>query len=107
MKLMTTNTTKLIKKYKPNQIVDFTKYLKHKTLTDNEFLYYKRVGNSIEYVECPYSEINPSKKLNPLVAKSFNKLGQKKKTNNPKVSYLTISKNVSSSYFKFQDYNEV
>jgi len=78
-------------KHKPNQIVDFTTYYKHLTLTDNEFLYYKNVGNAIEYVECHYQEINEPKSLNPLVT---NKTSKSKLLRSDDIDFLTISKNV-------------
>jgi len=88
LKLLTTKlTNKSSTKYKPNQIVDFITYYKHLTLTDNEFLYYKRVGNPVEYVECHYEDIQISKN-NPLVKKNS-------KSNKATNDYLTISKNVN------------
>ena len=72
-------------KYQPNKIIDFQKYYKYLTLTDNEFLYYKRVGSPIEFSECAYQDINASKSLTKtksLKSKSY-------------VEFLTISKNVT------------
>ena len=65
------------------KIIDFSTYTKHLTLIDNEFLYCKRVGNPIEYIECKYEDLT-SQNL--------------KKKNKVKIEceYITISKNVNN-----------
>jgi len=55
------------------------------------------VGNPVEFVECLYQDINPSKSINPIV-KSFST-----KTKNNYVEYLTISKGVLIFYLNFTD----
>lgn len=71
-------------KKKFGQIVDFQSFDKHKYLTDNEFKYFKRVGNPIEYSECVYKDLVPPVK----------KKQQKHSKMRNSVEYITISKNV-------------
>ena len=75
---------------KKTQIVDFGNYYKHLTLTDNEFIYYKRSGNPIEFVECNYGEIIPQKEKGEKIKSKT--MGKLKPVN--RFEYLTISKNV-------------
>ena len=78
--------------------MDFSNYYKHLTLTDNEFIYYKNVGNVIEFVECNYGEIMPKKeKGEKIKAKTLSKLKQTQK-----FEYLTISKNVTLKCLKIR-----
>jgi len=76
-----TKKTVLVKKWNNRPIIDFSTFIKHEYLTDNEFLYCKRVGNPIEFIECVYSE---------LVSKDKKKKGKTR----PIKEYITISKNV-------------
>jgi len=76
-----TKKTILVKKWNNRPIIDFSTFIKHEYLTDNEFLYCKRVGNPIEFIECVYSE---------LVSKDKKKKGKTR----PIKEYITISKNV-------------
>jgi len=71
----------LVRKWNNRPILDFSTFIKHEYLTDNEFLYCKRVGNPIEFIECVYSE---------LVSKDK----KKKAKTRPIKEYITISKNV-------------
>lgn len=86
------NATKkaiVVKKWNNRPIIDFSTFIKHEYLTDNEFLYCKRVGNPIEYIECVYSELVPKDK-------------KKKGKIRPIKEYITISKNVDYKlYFLF------
>ena len=77
--------TVLVKKWNNKPIIDFSTFIKHEYLTDNEFLYSKRVGNPIEFIECVYSE---------LVSKDKKKKGKAR----PIKEYITISKNVNYIY---------
>ena len=72
----------MVKKWNNRPIIDFSTFIKHEYLTDNEFLYCKRVGNPIEFIECVYSE---------LVSKDKKKKGKTKSIK----EYITVSKNVS------------
>ena len=71
----------VVKKWNNRPIIDFSTFIKHEYLTDNEFLYCKRVGNPIEFIECVYSE---------LVSKDKKKKGKTR----PIKEYITVSKNV-------------
>lgn len=72
------------KKSKKNEIIDFSSFDKHHYMTDKAFLYCKRVGNPIEYIECAYSELSQN-------SKSKNKKIRTKAN----TEYITVSKNVS------------
>ncbi len=74
--------TLIVKKWNNKPIIDFSSFIKYEYLTDNEFLYCKRVGNPIEFIECVYSE---------LVTKDKKKKGKTR----PIKEYITISKNVT------------
>ena len=78
--------TVLVKKWNNRPVIDFSSFIKHEYLTDNEFLYCKRVGNPIEFIECVYSE---------LVSKDKKKKGKTR----PIKEYVTISKNVKRLIF--------
>jgi hypothetical protein len=80
--------TILVKKWNNRPIIDFSTFIKHEYLTDNEFLYCKRVGNPIEFIECVYSE---------LVSKDKKKKGKTR----PIKEYITISKNVTDFLYLF------
>jgi hypothetical protein len=77
----------VVKKWNNRPIIDFSTFIKHEYLTDNEFLYCKRVGNPIEFIECVYSE---------LVSKDKKKKGKTR----PIKEYITVSKNVNSLNLK-------
>ena len=66
------------------KIIDFTNYKKIENLTENEFIYCRRVGNHIEYEECTYNQLKVQDKKNRKVIRL--------KDN---VEYITISKNVN------------
>ncbi len=66
-----------------SKIIDFTNYTRIETLTDNEFIYCKRIGNHIEYEECTYNQL-----------KSKENGHQKGNRLKEGVEYITISKNV-------------
>lgn len=76
----------VVKKWNNRPIIDFSTFIKHEYLTDNEFLYCKRVGNPIEFIECVYSE---------LVSKDKKKKGKTR----PIKEYITVSKNVTNFNF--------
>jgi len=78
-------------KYNPNKIIDFSTYYKHLTLTDNEYLYYKRVGNPVEFAECKFTDLFPETTGRPLT-----KIHQK--VNKKELDYITVSKNVKIKY---------
>ena len=67
-----------------SKIIDFTNYKKIENLTENEFIYCRRVGNHIEYEECTYNQLKVQDKKNRKVIRL--------KDN---VEYITISKNVN------------
>ena len=78
----------IIKKGPISKIIDFTVYKKIDALTDNEFIYCKRVGNPIEFEECSYNQlkgnIDMKTKKKQLLAKK------------EELEYITISKNVKN-----------
>lgn len=65
--------------------IDFRNFRKIDTLTDNEFIYCRRVGNYIEFEECTYNQLKVQDKANRKIIRV--------KDN---VEYITISKNVKS-----------
>lgn len=72
-----------------SKIIDFTNFKKIDALTDNEFIYCKRVGNPIEFEECTYNQLKGNA--------SFDL--KSKKNSNPnikkdEIEYITVSKNV-------------
>ena len=70
---------------KKKEVINFAIYDKNRYLLDNEFIYMKRVGNPIEFVECIYMDL----------CKNNNK--SKKKGNkyiSNKIEYITMSRNV-------------
>jgi hypothetical protein len=76
------------KNKKLTEVVDFTEFQKNKFLLDDEFLYLKRVGNPIEFVECTYLE---------LMADGKGKKDRSKKnvpTRKTNIEYITMSRNV-------------
>ena len=79
---MTKVESSLVSKLK-NKIIDFTNLKKIETLTENEFIYCKRVGNHIEYEECTYNQLKIQDKTNQKIIRL--------KDN---AEYITISKNV-------------
>jgi hypothetical protein len=79
------NESKQNKKMK--EIIDFTEFQKNKFLLDDEFLYLKRVGNPIEFVECTYLELMSVNKK-----KKSKKNIPAKKSN---LEYITMSRNVN------------
>lgn len=81
------------KRFGKKAIIDFSTFNQHLSLSDNEFLYCKRVGGPIEFVKCTYSELMP-------VSKSKKK--QRKYKSMVDVEYITISKNVNKK-FKLKD----
>jgi energy-coupling factor transporter ATP-binding protein EcfA2 len=72
---------------KKKEIIDFTTFNKYLYLRDNEFLYCKRVGNPIQFIECVYSELMPKK----------DKKTKKIKTKH-NLEYITMSKNTVMQY---------
>jgi hypothetical protein len=83
-------------KRKPKDVVDFTEFQKNKYLLDNEFLYLKRVGNPIEYVECTYEELEDDNRRKKKAKRLQNKKKSLKEILNkrPYVEYITMSRNV-------------
>ena len=84
-------TLQLIKKGPISKIIDFGNFKKIDALTDNEFIYCKRVGNPIEFEECTYNQLKGN------VDMKNKKQQQQNTTNNNKkeeIEYITISKNV-------------
>ena len=67
----------------PAKLIDFNNYSKIDTLTDNEFIYCKRVGNHIEYEECTYNDLKFRDKKNKNIIRI-----------RANIEYITISKNV-------------
>ena len=76
-----------VKKY-ANKIIDFSTYNKHQYLLDNEFIYFKRVGNSIEFIECQYSDLTSKNS------------SDKKRVTKKNIDYSTVSKNTVMHYIK-------
>jgi hypothetical protein len=71
-------------------MVDFSSFEKNKYLLDNEFLYLKRVGNPIEFVECNYLELMADDKKQKKILKGGKNV-PKRKIN---IEYITMSRNV-------------
>ena len=80
-----------IKKGPISKIIDFTTYKKIDALTDNEFIYCKRVGIPIEFEECTYYQLKGN-----IDMKNKKQQQQNSNNNNKKeeIEYITISKNV-------------
>ena len=74
---------------KKKKIIDFSTFDKHNYLRDNDFLYCRRVGNPVEYIECVYSELMPKDKKKKLKSKNS-------------TEYITMSKNTVMHYSKRQ-----
>ena len=70
---------------KKKEVINFSVYDKNKYLLDNEFIYMKRIGNPIEFIECIYMDLCKSKNKNK-------KKGNKYVSN--KIEYITMSRNV-------------
>jgi hypothetical protein len=70
-------------------VIDFATYKKIDALTDNEFIYCKRVGNAIEFEECSYNQIKGNPNNGPDLKGKKQQLVKKEE-----IEYITISKNV-------------
>ncbi len=81
---MTNTESSRTLKSSQSKIIDFTNYNRIETLTDNEFIYCKRVGNHIEYEEYTYNQLKVKEN-------GSHKGGNRLKEG---VEYITISKNV-------------
>lgn len=77
------------KKGPASKIIDFTNFRKIDALTDNEFIYCKRVGNPIEFEECSYNQLKGSGGLDLKSKKNSFPVLKK-----DELEYITVSKNV-------------
>jgi hypothetical protein len=72
-----------------SKIIDFTNFKKIDALTDNEFIYCKRVGNPIEFEECTYNQLKGSGGVDLKSKKNSYPILKK-----DELEYITVSKNV-------------
>ena len=95
------NNTK-IKKIK---VIDFSKFNDHEQLSNNEFIYCKRIGNHVEYAMCSYKDLAlnfSKKKKRNLISHNSNVLSINNNNNNNKehINYSNIkdSNNINTEY---------
>ena len=58
---------------KISKLIDFSTFKKHLYLKDNDFLYANRVDGPVDYILCPYQDINQKAKISNNTLQSMNK----------------------------------